>query len=84
MRPRHEATPRASSPSVPELDQAEPVRDQLSLHYPEVERRRPELLDVTAEAVALLAEGLHGRASATAGATTSASGFSPRRSCTWR
>lgn len=59
--------PVPAAPTVPELEQAEPVRDQLSLHYPEVERRRPELLDVTAEAVALLAEGLHGRASATAG-----------------
>lgn len=67
MSPHAESTRPGLAPTVPELGHAEPVRDQLSLHYPEVERRRPELLDVVAEAVALLAEGLHGRASATAG-----------------
>lgn len=72
MRSRFNATDSASGATVPARDPSAPIRDLLAERYPEVERARPAVLDDVAELVVGLAEGLHGRASATAGVRSAA------------
>ncbi len=72
MRPRSHVTDSGSGATVPPVDPTAPVRDRLAERHPDIERSRPEVLDLVAEFRVEMGDALHGQASATAGVRSAA------------